>query len=68
MLDKENRIVLGQFKMGKSDDPEVPRPFMMACRDYESEQKSGFEEAWTLAWLSEEEARQVYEILKTYFG
>lgn len=41
---------------------------MMACRDYESEQKSGFEEAWTLAWLSEEEARQVYEILKTYFG
>lgn len=64
MLDSEKTIGPGNFKIGKSDEPGMKRPFMMACRNYESK----WDEAWTLAWLTEEEARQVYEILKIYFA
>lgn len=52
-----------KFEIHKDEDPENPRPFMMACRDYEAK-----DERWVLAWLTEEEARNVYEKLKQYFG
>lgn len=60
----EKILALRNFKFGKSNDPEMKRPFMMACRNYETK----WEEEWTLAWLTEEEAKQVYEELKVYFG
>lgn len=63
MLTLEKTIGLGSFKIGKSNEPGAKCPFMMACRDYESK----WEEAWTLAWLSEDEAKEVYETLKAYF-
>lgn len=54
---------LKNFRIGKGGDIH-DRPIMMACRNYESKR----EEEWTIACLAEEEAKQVYEELKAYFG
>lgn len=50
------------FEFFKDDNPENIRPFIAACRDYESE---GY--PWVLACLTEEEARKVYDSMKKYF-
>lgn len=52
------------FEFWKDDNPENVRPFMVACKDLEAKD----EERWVLASLFEEEARMLYEELKTYFG
>lgn len=51
------------FEFHKDNDPENKRPFMMACRDYESK-----DERWVLAHLTEQEAQTVYEELGKALG
>lgn len=50
------------FEIWKEDDPKYVRPFMVAVRDFEATGVSH-----TLACLTEDEARGVYEFLKQYF-
>lgn len=51
------------FEFQKVEDEVLNRPFMAACRDYEA----AGEERWVLAWLTEEEAKSLFEKLKMYF-
>lgn len=51
------------FEFFKDDNPQLIRPFIAACRDYESE---GYK--WVLACLTEDEAREVFEDMKKYFN
>lgn len=46
------------------DDTIPQRPFVFACRNYECAES----EQWTLACLTEEEAREVYTEMGKYFG
>lgn len=51
------------FEFRKVEDEVSSRPFMAACRDCEAVN----EERWVLAWLTEEEAKELFEDLKQYF-
>lgn len=63
MFEKCANLILENFMIGKNEKIKK-RPFMMGCRNYESKN----EEEWIFAWLTEDEARSVYEVLKKYFA
>lgn len=50
------------FEFWKVNNPNDVRPFKAACRDYEADGKQ-----YTVACLTESEARQLFEQLKGYF-
>lgn len=52
------------FELLRVDDPEASSPFIIACKDRTA---PADEERWTVAPVSEAEAKKLYEILKEHF-
>lgn len=61
MLRKE---IFQNFNLAEVDNPDYP--IMVACRVRDPRMQGDWEESWTVASLSREEVKEVYEFLKKF--
>lgn len=61
MLRKE---IFQNFDLSETDDPDYP--IMAACRVRNPHMQSEWDESWTIASLTREEVKEVYEFLKKF--
>lgn len=62
----QKKTMFENFNMTETGDPNCP--IMAACRIRDHRQLGDWDEGWTVAVLSREEAIETYEFLKKFLG